>query len=95
MTQAQTKRSTFGYVMSRPQFLLGVEDARAGRDFHKAYDSWQPEDQYPYEQGRLWAQEAPRDLPVKIRGGKVNPKAAALYKRQLLDLRDIKTGLAA
>jgi hypothetical protein len=84
MAQAQTTSVSLSWIMSRRKFMLGVEDRRAGRDFHRDYDSW-PEDQWPYEQGRLWAAVAPRDMPVKIKG-KVNPKAVDVYSRHLRDI---------
>jgi hypothetical protein len=88
MAQTRTT-SVFSWIMSRRKFMLGVEDLRAGRDFHPDYDSWS-EDQWSYEQGRLWAAVAPRDMPVKIHG-KVNPKAVDVYRRHLRDI----TGAAA
>ena len=85
MAQTRTTSVTLRFIMSRRKFMLGVQDLRAGRDFHADYDSW-PEDQWPYEQGRLWAAVAPRNMPVKI-NGKVNPKAMDVYVRHRRDIQ--------
>jgi hypothetical protein len=85
MAQVRTTSVSLSWIMSRRKFMLGVEDLRAGRDFHPDYDSW-ANDQWPYEQGRLWAAIAPQNMPVKIHG-KVNPKAVELYWRHRHDIK--------
>lgn len=85
MAQTRIGSATFTWIMSRRKFLLGVEDLRAGRDFHPDYDLWDGGDQWPYEQGRLWAAVAPRDMPVKIHG-KINPEAGGVYWRHRRDI---------
>jgi hypothetical protein len=86
MAQAQTTSVTLNWLMSRRKFMLGVEDLRAGRNFHSDYDSWWDGDQYHYEEGRLWAAVAPLDMPVKI-GGKINLKAVEVFRRHRHDIR--------
>jgi hypothetical protein len=85
MAQARTTLVTLNWIMTRRKFLLGVADYRAGLGFHPDYEHW-PADQWPYEQGRLWAALAPKNMPVKI-NGKVNPKAAEVYRRHRHDIR--------
>jgi hypothetical protein len=85
MAQVRTTSVSLNWIMSRRAFIRGVEDLRAGRDFCADYDS-RPDDQWPYEQGRLWAAIAPQNMPVKIRG-KVNPKAVELYWRHRHDIK--------
>ena len=85
MAQTQVGVAPFAWIMRQRKFMLGVEDLRAGRDFHPDYDLWHGGDQWPYEQGRLWAALAPRGMPVKI-NGRVNPKAVMVYRRHVSDI---------
>jgi hypothetical protein len=45
MAQTPTRPVTLNWIMSRRKFMLGVEDLRAGRNFHPNYESW-PDDQW-------------------------------------------------
>ena len=59
--------------MSSPGFERGLDDARKGRPFDYEYD-----DDWDYERGRLFGHIAPLTMPLRI-GGKLNPKAIALF----------------
>jgi hypothetical protein len=73
--QIPTRPVTLREIMSDPKFALGVADARAGRGYPTSYDNWKDtNDRWAYSRGRQWAQVAPRNLPLKIRG-EINSQA--------------------
>jgi hypothetical protein len=73
--QVETVGCTVEWIMSRPEFALGVADARAGRPIRKAHDTWADINaQWNYSRGRQWAVLAPRNVPLK-RNGKVTDEA--------------------
>ena len=77
--QIPTEAVSVFRIMSQPTFLLGVNDARAGRRYHADYDHWDVNAQESYERGRQWATLVPRDMPLRI-NGKINPKALDYFR---------------
>jgi hypothetical protein len=78
--QAPTKLTTLDEIMSRPAFVLGVHELRAGlplRDLRSRSDQWS------YERGRAWAAVAPKTMPLR-RNGKLNPAAVKVAQDVLL-----------
>jgi hypothetical protein len=75
--QVRTVAVTAQQIMRSADFARGVADVRAGR--HPAFDQPATNDPWDYERGRLFGRIAPVSMPVKI-GGKLNPKAVALFK---------------
>lgn len=72
--QVPTRAVSAEYIMRHAAFARGVAEKRNGRPpDYDANDDWE------YERGRLWASIAPLSMPLKI-GGRLNPKAVALYK---------------
>jgi hypothetical protein len=71
--QVPTIPITAVQIMSSPAFELGFSDVHRGIPFDWRDGRWE------YERGRLFAHIAPLDMPLRI-GGKVNPKAIALYE---------------
>jgi hypothetical protein len=84
--QVETVPITVESVMKTPEFARGFGDARKGLPFDWRIGAENGED-WSYERGRLLAHIAPLDMPLQI-GGKLNPKAVALYaaasKRRLV-----------
>ena len=74
--QVTTKRVTTRSVMSSPEFELGLSDARRGIPFDWRIGEWD------YERGRLFGHIAPKDMALRV-GGKLNPKAIALFDAAL------------
>ncbi|WP_161855600.1 hypothetical protein [Bradyrhizobium sp. CCBAU 051011] len=70
--QVPTIRITTVQIMSSPEFELGLSDVRRGIPFDWRNGEWN------YERGRLFGHIAPLDMQLRI-GGKLNPKAVALY----------------
>jgi hypothetical protein len=66
--QVPTRPVTAIWVLSQPNFELGLNDARCGKPFDWRNSSWQ------YERGRMFGHIAPLNMPLRI-GGKVNPQA--------------------
>ena len=68
--------------MASPAFELGLNDVRRGIPFDWRINEWE------YERGRLFGHIAPPDMPLRIGGGRLNPKALALcdaaIKRKLV-----------
>lgn len=42
-------------VVSSPYFILGWNDVRMNRSYHKDYDRWDTNQQWRYERGRIFA----------------------------------------
>ena len=78
--QIPTIPTTAAWIMSQPQFALGVADARAGWGFHPAYDTWGTDAQWQYERGRQWARLTPTSVALK-RNGKISAQALAWFER--------------
>jgi hypothetical protein len=76
--QVSTVPTSLEWIMSQPQFEYGVNDKRAGRGRRLAYDTWSVDAQWNYERGRVWATLAPRSIPLKLPGGRLNPAAVRL-----------------
>jgi hypothetical protein len=72
--QADTVSVTVEKVMVSPYFELGATDRRAGRGYPDKYETWDGNDQWSYERGRMWAVLAPRSVKLRL-GGKLNPQA--------------------
>jgi hypothetical protein len=82
--QIPTVAVSVHHIMSQPTFMLGVNDARNGRGYHRDYDQgWDVNAQESYERGRQWARLAPRSVPLK-RGGKINPEAVRHYRDEII-----------
>jgi hypothetical protein len=79
--QIPTTPTTAGWIMSQPQFALGVADVRARRGFHPAYDTWGTDAQWCYERGRQWARLTPTSVALK-RNGKISVQAVAWFERR-------------
>lgn len=67
---------TIPTIMRRAKFKAGVEDVRGGMPGR--FDKFADDPFWAYERGRQFATVAPRSMAIKI-GGKLNPKAVALY----------------
>lgn len=67
--------------MANREFTLGIMDARAGRPFREAYETWPTQQQWFYETGRQLAHVLPRDLKSRTARGKPNPKAVRILER--------------
>jgi hypothetical protein len=78
--QVSTFPTSIAAIMGSPYFALGVADARAGRTYHRDYDTWRGNPQWNYDRGRLWAKLAPKSLPLK-RNGKLTREAMNVYER--------------
>jgi hypothetical protein len=77
--QVPTRTVPIREIMLDPAFVIGFADVRAGRSYHPNYDRWADTNaRWSYERGRQFATLAPKGMPLK-RGGKLNPKAVALY----------------
>jgi hypothetical protein len=82
--QVPTEAVSVYPIMIQPTFMLGVNDARAGRDYHADYDQhWDINAQESYERGRQWAALAPRSVPLK-RNGNINPEAVRYYRDEII-----------
>jgi hypothetical protein len=82
--QIATRLVTIQEIMSQPQFVLGVSDARAGRRYRADYDLWTTNGQWNYERGRQWAMLAPRYVPLKNSDGKINVTALRYYRSEII-----------
>jgi hypothetical protein len=78
--QIPTTPTTAAWIMSQPQFALGVADVRSGRGFRLAYDTWGTDAAWCYERGRQWARLTPTSVALK-RNGKITPEAVAWFER--------------
>jgi hypothetical protein len=78
--QVDTVPVSHAWIMRRPEFALGVNDARVGRPLRSDYDNWDTNRQWNYERGRAFATLAPRHMLLRI-DGKLNPAALALFIR--------------
>jgi hypothetical protein len=85
VTNAPTVPATIEWIMSQPEFALGVSDARAGRPQHRKYEQWDTDGQWNYERGRAWATLAPRNMALK-HAGKVTAQAIAWFGRVNRDI---------
>lgn len=76
--QADATPSTPAEIMSDQLFRQGFEEKRAGRQFYydRHYD-------WAYERGRQFATIAPANMSLLLPNGKLNPKALALFTREL------------
>ena len=74
--QVDTIATTTAAIMNRRDFARGVQEARNG--LPPNYDDCEEDGYWSYERGRQFALVAPRSLPLRI-GGRLNPKAIALY----------------
>jgi hypothetical protein len=82
--QEPTKPVSVETIMRTQCFALGVADMRAGKAPRREYERWCPDDQWDYERGRQWAALAPRSVPLRRKGGKLNPVAVKLFSRGIL-----------
>jgi hypothetical protein len=82
--QIPTRPVTLEEIMGRPQFALGVADARAARRYHRDYDLWSTNGQWSYERGRMWATLAPRNVPLKKVNGRINPDAVRYWRGEII-----------
>jgi hypothetical protein len=64
---------------------VGVSDARAGRPYRDAYQTWHVNAQWGYERGRQWATLVPSSVTLK-RDGKVTAEAADWGQRVFEDM---------
>ena len=69
--------------MDRKEFTWGVIDARAGRGFRRAYETWSPQLQHYYETGRQLAQVLPAEMKTRTARGKPNPTAVRVLQRHV------------
>jgi hypothetical protein len=82
--QVPTRPATTREIMSSPAFALGVADARAGLGPRTDYERWDEiNDQWNYERGRQWAQQAPRTVALK-RNGRVTSEAVSWYTYDII-----------
>ena len=84
--QVPTVGISISEIMHQPQFALGVSDARAGRPYRDAYQTWHVNAQWGYERGRQWATLVPSSVTLK-RDGKVTAEAADWGQRVFEDIR--------
>jgi hypothetical protein len=63
--QVPTKRVSVRWIMTDPAFERGVRDARAGRPFPVAFDTWKVNSAWNYERGRVWARRVPASVDLK------------------------------
>jgi hypothetical protein len=88
--QIVTHPVTTEWIMSRPEFALGFMDVRTG----KRFDCWagvKPATKndrrtvtsraWGYERGRIFACLAPRNMPLRLPDGRLNPEAVRLCNR--------------
>jgi hypothetical protein len=59
--------------------------ARAGRPYRAGYDTWDGDEQWGYDRGRLWAALAPKSIQLK-RNGRVTREAMLVYERHHEDI---------
>ncbi len=78
--QGPTRSVTTEWIMSQPEFEMGVLDARANRPVCRSYERWDIDPQWNYERGRAWATLVPRKVALK-RNGKVTREAAQWFER--------------
>jgi hypothetical protein len=81
--QVPTFLTTIDAIMSTPEFVLGVIDARAGRGHRSDYATWNTNRQWNYERGRTWAAVAPRSVVLK-RNGEITAEARRWYTDDIL-----------
>ena len=81
--QIPTEAVSVHRIMNAPTFLIGANDARAGRQYHRDYEHWDVRAQEGYERGRQWAALAPADVPLK-RNGKLNPEATRYFGKEII-----------
>jgi hypothetical protein len=85
--QVVTYPVSIEWIMSQPDFALGFAHFRSGRKFNtwlghgegkghrsESGGAWQ------YERGRMFGVIAPRDMPLYLKNGKLNPKAVKLCR---------------
>jgi hypothetical protein len=88
--QCNTFPVTVEWIMSRPEFTLGFAHVRNGKKF----DTWagcghsKKTDRrsaagraWDYERGRIFACLAPRNMPLRLADGRLNPEAVKLCNR--------------
>jgi hypothetical protein len=83
MRQVPTFPATIEEIMSTPEFVLGVNDGRAGRGHRSAYTTWGTNQQWNYERGRAWAAVAPRSVVLK-RNGKITVEAKRWFTDDII-----------
>jgi hypothetical protein len=82
--QVPTRLTTVREIMSSSAFALGVADVRAGLGHRTDYESWNDvNNQWDYERGRQWAQQAPRTVALK-RNGKITDEAVRWYTHDII-----------
>jgi hypothetical protein len=62
-------------IMRHGHFARGLDDVRMGRAFNDDV----LDDYLAYERGRLFGWVAPRDMPLFVGKGKLNPAALRLF----------------
>jgi hypothetical protein len=77
--QVKSHQTTFAAILLSAAFLRGVDDFRKGAEFDSLNDDWGQA--WNYERGRQWAAAAPRDFPLLLRGGRLNPNAVTIYRK--------------
>jgi hypothetical protein len=77
---SSTVPCTIEWIMSQPQFALGVADARAGRPHHPEFEKWDTNGQWNYERGRHWATLVPRTVALK-RAGRLSAEAVRWFEQ--------------
>jgi hypothetical protein len=75
--QVTTARAFIEQIMRCPGFARGMEDKRAG--LAPRFDDYGEDRWWSYERGRQFAGIAPVSMTLEL-GGKLNPKAVALFK---------------
>jgi len=60
---AANKTITAAALIRTKYFMMGYKDKVAGKSFHSDYDTWQMNDQWNYERGRLYGTLAPQIYP--------------------------------
>ena len=78
--QIPTKAVSVRRIMTDPAFKRGVRDARAGRPFPVAFDTWEVNSAWNYERGRVWARRVPASIDLKC-NGRVTDEAVRWYVR--------------
>jgi hypothetical protein len=84
--QVPTRPTTILEIMASPEFALGVADARAGRPYRGAYQTWDTNRQWDYERGRAWSRVVPASVVLK-RNGKITSEAVEWFQRRSKDIR--------
>lgn len=55
MAQAPTRLTSIKTIVKRPHFRIGFNDRKWKSNFHVEYETWDKQQQWTYERGRLVA----------------------------------------